>query len=110
MSGAIHETCIPLTRNLVPGVRASWTAIERFALTFDGYACLGDGCGGVANAAAERFSSSGAVPTDLRTLRSCLFFEQRRYRHMDAVPTGQDLKYIRALVEAIRDQVPRALF
>ena len=38
-------------------------------------------------------------------LRIALFFEQRRWRHFGEVAEGDDLAYIRALVDAIRSGV-----
>jgi len=34
-------------------------------------------------------------------LRCALFFEQRRWRHIDAHPRGDDLAFIEALVDRI---------
>ncbi len=38
----------------------------------------------------------------LDDLRTCLFFEQRRWRHFDRHPDEKSMTYIRALVEAVR--------
>ena len=85
----------------LPPTEASWDEIGRFALTFSGYKAYGSfaACAAVANA---------RQPSSLTELRACLFFEQRRYRHMDRVPTGESLRYVRGLVEGIRQHVHSA--
>lgn len=78
----------------IPGPSASWSEIARFALTFNGYDVCGfDGCAKIANT--RRHNS-------LTDLRICLFFEQRRWRHFGGAPDGEDLAYMRDLVEKIR--------
>jgi hypothetical protein len=82
-----------------------WEAIAHFALTFDGYRYWGsfDKCATVANSAVKRYASKGLMPTSLTDLRTCLFFEQRRWRHTGELPTAEHEKlYIYALLEAIR--------
>lgn len=95
----------PLTADLVPSVTAPfWMEIAEFALTFDGYAAVAESTdlGDLASRAIDRWNDTGLLPSSLVQLRSCLFFEQRRYRHMDMELQGEDMAYIRALVEAIR--------
>jgi hypothetical protein len=84
---------------------ADWGVIEAFALSFDGYVLHPEDCGEVANIAAERFRSSGALPASLSDLRTCLFYEQRRWRHFAESPDPESLAYIHKLVDAIRDKV-----
>lgn len=80
----------------IPAPGATWTQIGEFALTFDGYEYWGsfEKCAEIAN---------GHNPQDLIELRTCLFFEQRRWRHYGLTPEDEDLDYIRGLVESIRD-------
>jgi hypothetical protein len=87
-----------LTLSNIPIPDASWDEIEEFALTFDGYNVWGsfDKCAEIANA--RRHESL----TDLRT---CLFFEQRRWRHFGENPDEKTMDYIRGLVEEIRSMV-----
>lgn len=87
-----------LTLSNIPIPDASWDEIEEFALTFDGYNVWGsfDICAEIANA--RRHESL----TDLRT---CLFFEQRRWRHFGENPDEKTMDYIRGLVEEIRSMV-----
>jgi hypothetical protein len=82
----------------IPGPRANWETVEKFALTFDGYETLGsfEAVADVANAHKDDTS------TDLRT---CLFFEQRRWRHFGYKPDRAAMKYIRGVIEQIRAKV-----
>ncbi|WP_027482058.1 hypothetical protein [Deinococcus pimensis] len=91
----------------VPAADASWYEIGTFALKFNGYEHRGsfNACADLANAALETFEEFGGVPTDLTDLRTCLFFEQRRWRHFGDEPDEEAMPYIRALVEAIRQAV-----
>lgn len=79
----------------VPPPDADWAAISTFALSFDGYAVQGsfERCAEIANA---RRSES------LNDLRTCLFFEQRRWRHFGETPDAEAIIYIRGIVEQIR--------
>lgn len=81
-----------------------WGVIDRFALTYDGYTRWGsfERCANIGNAAADDYRDSGDLPDSLDALRTCLFFEQRRWRHFDEHPDDATMEYIRALVEAIR--------
>jgi hypothetical protein len=85
----------------VPSPDASWDEIWTFALTFDGYAAHGsfDACAEIAN---QRRHET------LSELRTCLFFEQRRWRNYWGQPEGDDSQYIRSLVEGIREHVTSA--
>jgi hypothetical protein len=86
----------------IPVSNSEWDVIQRFALTFNGYSSHGsfEACGKIAN---ER---RGATLTDLRT---CLFFEQRRWRHFGYAPKSDDLAYIRGIVDRIREKVQTGL-
>lgn len=87
-----------LTLADVPAAEADWETIQRFALTFDGYAASGssDKCAEVANA--RRHGS-------LTELRTCLFFEQRRWRHFGEDPDAEAMQYIRDVLGKIRSRV-----
>ena len=61
----------------------------------------------MANAAAERWEASGELPESLTGLRTSLFFEQRRWRHFDEHPDRHTMRYIRALLETIREVAGR---
>ena len=87
-----------LTLSLIPDPDSEWTAVWDFAHTFDGYSHWGSAhaCGVVAN---ERRN------TTLTDLRTCLFFEQRRYNHFGKNPDGEDAQYIRDVVRQIGQRV-----
>lgn len=82
----------------LPRNDADWETIQRFALTFDGYSHWGsfDRCAEIAE------SQRRETLTDVRT---CLFFEQRRWRHYGEEPDERAIVYIRALLEDIRTRV-----
>lgn len=88
-----------LTRAMVPRSNATWSTIAEFALTFDGYEANGsfEKCAEIANARRHE------TLTDLRT---CLFFEQRRWRHFGEEPDDDALRYLRSIVDSIRAMVP----
>ena len=82
----------------IPTPEASWGELGEFALTFDGYSVWGsfDKCAEIANARRRE---------SLTDLRTCLFFEQRRWRHFGESPDAEAMMYIRGLVEKIRNRV-----
>jgi hypothetical protein len=84
-----------LTIEDLPGPQADWSTISAFALTFDAYVVLGsfEACAEIANA------RNSETLTDLRT---CLFFEQRRWRHFGEEPDSSSLEYIHGIVEKTR--------
>lgn len=101
--GTLREMSKPvpnerLTVDLIPGRGAPWQQIETFALSFpEG----GAACGPLA----LEYKAKGTLPEELSALRACLWFEQRRWRHWQAVPTGENLEWIHRLLEAIRAHV-----
>jgi hypothetical protein len=89
-----------LTTGDVPSRDADWDTISQFALTFDGYGCWGsfDKCAEIANARSHE---------SLTELRTCLFFEQRRWRHFGQGPDADEMKYVRELIDKILDSVSK---
>ena len=87
-----------LEASKLPSADADWDAIQRFALTFDGYKASGgaEQCAEIANARRQ------STMTELRT---CLFYEQRRWRHFGEEPDPEAMQYIRSLLEQIRARV-----
>ena len=81
----------------IPSFKESWSGIEPFALTFDGYGYWGsiEKCAEIAS----------KPPSTLTHLRTCLFFEARRWSHQRKEPDAQSMKRIRALVFAIKERV-----
>lgn len=47
----------------------------------------------------------GVLPSSITELRTCLFFEQRRWRHYGFDPDEQAMEYILALVDRMREEV-----
>ena len=101
----------------IPAQNATWSQVSKFALSFNGYEELGEDCGDIANATSAEWDATGRLPTDIRVLRGCLFFEQRRTRMgmaFDFAPSdawtgdqpgyGDWVTYMKALVEEIRAQ------
>ena len=93
-----------LTFESIPEADAAYEDISRFALTFNGYE-YSDQCAEISNIYEKAFQKDGSLPKTLSELRMCLFFEQRRWRHFDELPDQQAMKYIYALVEAIRSAI-----
>lgn len=81
----------------IPSFKEEWKNIQPFALTFDGYRYWGsiDKCAEVA----------AKPPATLTHLRTCLFFEARRWAHLGKQPDAAAMKRIRALVFAIKEKV-----
>lgn len=99
-----------LSSNDLPAPDAPWPERETFALTFNGYWALGDdACGSFANWVKGRFNQRGDLPwgLSLTALRSCLFFEQRRYRHFGFEPPADETPYLDALLMKIAERVAR---
>ena len=95
---AKHVPNSDLRLEKLPRNDADWETIQRFALTFDGYSYWGsfERCAEVADAQRRE------TLTDVRT---CLFFEQRRWRHYGEEPDERAIAYIRALLEDLRTRV-----
>lgn len=88
-----------LTLDRIPEEDATWTEIGEFALTFDGYEAFGsfERCAEIANARKH---------DTLTEARACLFFEQRRWRHVGEDPEEEgEMDYMRELVRAIRQKL-----
>ena len=79
----------------IPPDDAEWKTIVPFAHTFNAYKAHGS-FATVAKIANERRCEN------LTDLRTCLFFEQRRWRHFGTAPNAENMKYIRSLVNRIR--------
>jgi hypothetical protein len=97
-----------LTASAVPPVTASWHTIVAFALTIDGYNAVGQRkCGQLANSVKSEFAKdvSSVETLSLTELRSCLFFEQRRFNHFGHEPQDADRIFINALLQAIQRKI-----
>ena len=83
---------------------ASFDEIVVFAFTFDGYERYGmEACAQLANEALSSFYHERVMPeNDLDVLRTCLFFEARRWRHFGMEPEGDARRYIESLLAGIK--------
>ena len=88
----------------VPPPGAGWKEIAEFARTFDGYAYWDSRqtCIEIANRVRRRYDGDKMLPVSLPILLTCLFVEERRWRHLDWPPDVWAMAYIRALLEAVR--------
>jgi hypothetical protein len=98
-----------LTVEDILGVGPSyWQGIDLFALTFGGHEHFGSGqCAVIANSTCDRYQVDGSLPGTLTELRTCLFYEQRRWRQYDQHADAGNLEYILALLDGIRTKVSK---
>lgn len=94
-------------KNIPPPNAEYWGVIDCFALSFDGYGYWGsfEKCAEIGNRCMNTWKEKKVLPDSLTELRTCLFFEQRRWRHFDEHPDSETMAYIYALVDAIRSKV-----
>ncbi|MHC5540727.1 hypothetical protein ACYOEI_21110 [Singulisphaera rosea] len=87
-----------LTHEHLPPPDADGAGVWRLADTFNGFKHWGsfERCAEIANQAPD---------STLTELRTCLFFECRRWHHYGERPDGHEAPYIRGLVEKIRAMV-----
>jgi len=87
-----------LTPADIPSFKEPWARIEPFALSFDGFKHWGsvEKCAAVAQA---------RRPGSLTELRTCLFYEARKCQMNGRPPDAKAMRFIRALVYAIREKV-----
>jgi hypothetical protein len=106
---SVHVPNDILREEDLPKPNAPWREISAFAFSFHAYEYWGDRSGfpGFANHATKLFREHSTLPVTLSELRSCLFFEQRRKVHQSEELGEEKMKYIHALVEAIREKVKR---
>jgi hypothetical protein len=96
-----------LAEKNIPSNHASWKKILPFALTFNGYEYWGDfeKCREVAKLGISSYRDKRAFSQSLTDLRTCLFYEARRWRHLEKDPNKKGMEYIHALLDAIRMRV-----
>lgn len=82
-----------------------------FALSFDGYMHWGafEQCAEIGNTGKQEWRAHQIVPDSLTELRTCLFFEQRRWKHFDKFPDTATMRYLQDLLKAIRRKVVRGV-
>ena len=99
----------PLSIADVPDITAPWPDICEFALSFDGYRFARgsrEWLMFLADRQQDAFYRGGVLePMPLNELRAALFFEQRNYRWNETEPGGKDLRFVRALIAEIANQV-----
>lgn len=90
----------------VPTPGSPWPAVSKFALSWNGYERSGgsEGAARIANGLLESWKREGTVEAELPTLRTALFYEQRRWRHFGHDPDEEATGYIDALLAAIIKQ------
>jgi hypothetical protein len=93
----------------LPATGADWGAVARFALSFDGYRRWGsfERCAEIGDRWADAYMTGGELPDTLDLCRTCLFFEQRRWRDRPSGPDAPTRRYVGALLDRIGDLVRR---
>jgi hypothetical protein len=91
----------------LPSRRAAWKNILPFAHSFNGYEHCGSvqKCRDIARQGVAMHKAKQGLTQSLTDLRTCLFFEARRWKNLEKAPTKSGFVYIRALLEAIRVRV-----
>ena len=91
-------TTAKLTLSQIPSAEAGVGELIKFAHTFDAHQHWGsfERCAEIANARDH---------ASIDKLRSCLFFEVRRWRHFGEEPDDESLRYWRTLVAEIRERI-----
>jgi hypothetical protein len=91
----------------LPSRRAAWKNIIPFAQSFNGYEHWGSvqKCREVAKKGIALHKANLDLTQPLTDLRTCLFYEARRWKHLEKKPSKSGLLYVYALVEAIRLRV-----
>lgn len=97
-AGQPEKCSTSLNVESIPQPHADWAQIFAFAQSFNAYDHWGsfERCAEIANAKRG---------TTLEELRTCLFFEARRWRHFGEEPDDGAMAYIRGIVQSIRDRV-----
>lgn len=92
-----HIATESLNLNLIPKQDAPFIDIMAFGATFHGYEYWGsfEECAKIAN---------NKQQNTITELRTCLFFEGRRWRHFGETPNEEAQKYWRDLVRKIREK------
>lgn len=100
---ALRRSDVP---DVDPDLDDAWRRFSRFALTYDGYAKLGDHCAQLANQWARTYRESASVPDNADEVRACLFYEQRRWRHFERSPDAAAWTYLTDLLSRLRSCLP----
>lgn len=84
----------------LPATYADWGEYARFAASFQPRSR--DDASELGSWALARWRRTGEVPETLEELRTCLWFEQRRWSFHGRAPDAETMRYCAALVRAIR--------
>ncbi len=97
------KSAAELVPTTFPEHGAPFKDVAVLGYTYDGYAEHGmERCAELANAALSAFYHHETLPEDVVTLRTCLFFETRRWLLYDQVPDRQARLYIHALIDTLK--------
>lgn len=95
-SGELRVTDLPTTYG-------EWSDYARFALTFAPRDT--EVCRELGSDAFGRWRRTGELPIRLDELRACLWFEQRRWRFLGRDPDAEGMRYVSALIRAMRSSL-----
>lgn len=95
-TGELRETDLP-------SAYGDWGDYARFAVTFSPHDR--ELCSEMGADAFARWRRTGDVPRRLEDLRACLWFEQRRWRFVGREPDTEGMRYVGALIRAMRTQL-----
>ena len=84
----------------LPSTYADWTDYARFAATLEPRSPAD--VGELANSALAHWQRSGELPRTAEALRSCLWFEYRRWRFQGRAPDAAAMRYCAAIVRELR--------
>ena len=86
-------------------IDADWSEISQYAYSFQGQKYWGsfDKCSEIAMKYSKKYQESGTLPESPELLRTCLFFEQRSFRHMGWPPSENELTYIRDILRKLHE-------
>jgi hypothetical protein len=95
-----------LNPDTFPQKRDPFNILVAFAYSFDGYAHFGmEACAALANETLSTFYHTNILPNDMDILRTCLFFEARRWSLYQREPDNKGLIYMHALIDRIKKKV-----
>jgi hypothetical protein len=97
---AAHIHTGELRETDLPNSYGEWSDYARFATTFAPRDR--EECRELASDAFSRWQRTGDLPRTLEELRACLWFEHRRWRFLSREPDALGMRYVSALIRAMR--------
>ncbi len=82
-----------------------WNEYYAFAHEFDGYEAFPETLYEVAASVAKNWNEEGMLPDDLPVLRAALFRQARGSRFTSGYPAEEDMGYLDALVNKIKEMM-----